>query len=117
MVPITKITDFAEYASFLGKKHNLKVIYFGHAGDGNIHLCVVRGNMDETSWQRDSHNFLTELYGKTNEFEGIPSGEHGIGYDKREYFISHEPKENINIMRSIKEVFDRNFILNKGKSY
>ena len=117
VVPITKITDFAEYASFLGKKHNLKVIYFGHAGDGNIHLCVVRGNMDETSWQRDSHNFLTELYGKTNEFEGIPSGEHGIGYDKREYFISHEPKENINIMRSIKEVFDRNFILNKGKSY
>ncbi len=87
VVPITKICDFAEYASFLGRKHNIKVIYFGHAGDGNIHLCVVRGNLTEEVWKNSSHNFLLELYGKSHEFKGIPSGEHGIGLDKREYFF------------------------------
>lgn len=117
VVPITKISEFAECASFLGKKNNVKVIYFGHAGDGNIHLCVVRGNMNEESWKESSHNFLVDLYGKSYEFNGIPSGEHGIGIDKREYFINCVSEENINIMRSIKGVFDKNCILNKGKVY
>lgn len=117
VVPITKICDFAEYASFLGRKHNIKVIYFGHAGDGNIHLCVVRGNLTEEVWKNSSHNFLLELYGKSHEFKGIPSGEHGIGLDKREYFLCHESQNNIDIIRSIKSVFDKNLILNKGKVY
>ena len=117
VVPITKISDFAESATFLGKKYNLKVIYFGHAGDGNIHLCVVRGKLDEKSWKEGTHDFLLELYGKSHEFKGIPSGEHGIGLDKRSYFLKYESEENINIMRSIKGIFDRNFILNKGKVY
>ena len=117
VVPITKISDFAETASLLGKKHKIMVIYFGHAGDGNIHLCVVRGNLDEKSWKEGSHNFLVDLYGRSHEFRGIPSGEHGIGLDKREYFLKYEPEENINIMRSVKSVFDKNYILNKGKVY
>ncbi|WP_294372570.1 FAD-binding oxidoreductase [uncultured Clostridium sp.] len=117
VVPITKISDFAESAAYLGKKHNIKVIYFGHAGDGNIHLCVVRGNLDEKSWNERSHNFLVDLYGKSHEFKGIPSGEHGIGLDKRAYFIKYENEENINIMNQIKGVFDKNFILNKNKVY
>lgn len=117
VVPVTKISEFAETAAFLGKKHNVKVIYFGHAGDGNIHLCVVRGNLDEESWKDRTDNFLVDLYEKSHQFKGVPSGEHGIGLDKRQYFLSHQPEENIDLMRSIKGIFDSNFILNRGRVY
>ena len=117
VVPVTKISDFAYYAGELSKKYNIKIVYFGHAGDGNVHLCVIRNGMQENEWKEKSEDYLIELYKKSYELNGIPSGEHGIGYDKKKYFVNGTDKLNIEIMKSIKQIFDSKFILNKGKVY
>lgn len=117
VVPITKISEFAEFTSNLGKEHKIQVIYFGHAGDGNIHVSVMRNHREINEWKRISEPFLEELYNKSYELNGIPSGEHGIGLEKKTYFLKVTDKTNIQLMRSIKSVFDVNKILNVGKVY
>ncbi len=117
VVPITKISDFAEFTSNLGEGHKIQVIYFGHAGDGNIHVSVMRNHREINEWKRISAPFLEKLYKKSYELGGIPSGEHGIGLEKRPYFLQVTDDTNIQIMRSIKNVFDVNGILNVGKVY
>ena len=117
VVPITKISEFAEFTSNLGKEHKIQVIYFGHAGDGNIHVSVMRNHREINGWKRISAPFLEKLYKKSHELNGIPSGEHGIGLEKRPYFLEVTDDVNIDIMRSIKKVFDGNGILNAGKVY
>lgn len=117
VVPITKISEFAKFTSNLGRQHKIQVIYFGHAGDGNIHVSVMRNHRELEEWKRVSEPFLEELYCKSRELDGIPSGEHGIGRDKRPYFMSITDNENINLMRGVKSIFDKNNILNIGKDY
>lgn len=117
VVPITKISDFAEFTSNLGEEHKIQVIYFGHAGDGNIHVSAMRNHREINEWKRISEPFLEKLYKKSYEFGGIPSGEHGIGLEKRPYFLQVTDDTNIQIMRSIKNIFDVNGILNAGKVY
>ena len=117
VVPITKISEFAKFTSELGRKYNIKLIYFGHAGDGNIHVSVLRNHLEEKVWEKKSHDFLYELYGKSHEFKGLPSGEHGIGLHKKEYFIEVTNEDNIEYMNEIKRIFDKSGILNVGKVY
>lgn len=117
VVPITEISDFAYYASELSKKYNIKVVHFGHAGDGNVHICVIRNDLNEEEWNERSNNYLIELYKKSYELNGIPSGEHGIGYDKKKYFLNGTDKINVELMKNIKRIFDSNNILNKGRVY
>ena len=117
VVPITKISEFAKFTSELGRKYNIKLIYFGHAGDGNIHVSVLRNHLEEKLWEKKSHDFLYELYGKSHEFKGLPSGEHGIGLHKKEYFIEVTNEDNIEYMNEIKRIFDKSGILNVGKVY
>ena len=117
VVPINKIPEFVEFTNECGRKHDVQVIYFGHAGDGNIHVSAIRNFMEGNEWKRRTHNLLEELYKKSNELNGLPSGEHGIGLTKKEYFKMVANDDNIEYMRSIKNVFDKNNILNVGKVY
>jgi glycolate oxidase len=95
----------------------VQVIYFGHAGDGNIHVSAIRNFMESNEWKRRTYNLLNELYKKSNEFNGLPSGEHGIGLTKKEYFEKVTEDINLEYMKGIKNIFDKNNILNTGKVY
>lgn len=117
VVPIDRISKFVEFTNECGKKNELEVIYFGHAGDGNIHVTLIRNSMEQNEWNRRTHNFLNEIYIKSKEFEGLVSGEHGIGLTKSEYLKKVTSKENIGYMQSIKDIFDKNNILNINKVY
>lgn len=117
VVPIDKISDFVEFTNECGKKNELDIIYFGHAGDGNIHVTLIRNSMEQNEWNRRTHNLLNELYIKSREFKGLVSGEHGIGLTKSEYLKKVTSKENIAYMKSIKSIFDKNNILNINKVY
>lgn len=117
VVPINKIPEFVEFTNECGSKHDVQVIYFGHAGDGNIHVSAIRNFMEGNEWKRRTHNLLDELYGKSNELKGLPSGEHGIGLTKKEYFEKVTKDENLEYMKGIKNIFDKNNILNTGKVY
>lgn len=117
VLPINKTSEFVEFTNKFGKKHGLQVIYFGHAGDGNIHVSIIRNGMEEKQWKEKSYALSEELYRKSYELNGLPSGEHGIGLTKSEHYKEVTESVNLKYMRSIKKIFDNNNILNSGKVY
>ena len=117
VVPINKTAEFIEYVNQVEKQSGMQMVAFGHAGDGNVHLCVVRGKRTQELWEKELHENMAKIYGKAYAFGGLTSGEHGIGITKRPYFLTETKKENLAIMNSIKEAFDPKHILNEGKSY
>lgn len=117
VVPIDKTADFIGFINELEKESGMQMVSFGHAGDGNVHLCVVRGNRDEEVWIRELEENMDKAYGKAYQLGGVTSGEHGIGITKRRYFLRETPKENLAVMNSIKNALDPLHILNNKKSY
>ena len=114
VTPIDKIVDFVEYVKELEEKSGMKMISFGHAGDGNVHLCVVRGDRNEETWKRELDQNLEELYSRTYELGGLISGEHGLGIAKRSYFFREAAVENVLLMNQIKDALDEKHILRKS---
>lgn len=117
VVPINKIDIFVNFVNELEKKSGMRMISFGHAGDGNVHLCVVRGDRDNETWEKELDENLEILYEKAVELGGLVSGEHGLGLSKQKYFKEVTNPANITLMKSIKEAFDKKNILNSGISY
>ena len=87
VVPINRTAEFIGYINQLEQSSGMRMVSFGHAGDGNVHLCVVRGHRDEATWQKELHANMDKAYHKAYELGGIASGEHGIGISKRRYFL------------------------------
>lgn len=117
VVPINRTAEFIVYINQLEQSSGMRMVSFGHAGDGNVHLCVVRGNRDEATWQRELHENMDKAYHKAYELGGIASGEHGIGISKRRYFLRETHWENLRAMNQIKDALDPLHILNDKKSY
>ncbi len=116
-VPVNKIAEFIQYVNAVEEESGMRMIAFGHAGDGNVHVCVARGNRNEEEWQRDLNSNMDKLYAKAYELGGVTSGEHGIGLSKRSYYLHETAKENLLLMNQIKDALDPKHILNDNKSY
>lgn len=117
VVPISRTADFIRFINDLEARSGMQMVSFGHAGDGNVHLCVVRGERDEETWQRELHENMDRAYAEAYRLGGVASGEHGIGLSKRPYFLRQTAKENLQAMNAIKTALDPQHILNNGKSY
>lgn len=117
VVPIARVADFVEYVNQLEKESGMQMISFGHAGDGNVHLCVVRGGRSDSIWESELHANLEKLYSRAREFGGLISGEHGLGVSKRDFFFAETPSQNVDLMNAIKKSFDDKGILNPKISY
>ena len=117
VVPISRTADFTAFVNELEAASGVRMVSFGHAGDGNVHLCVVRGNRDAETWERELHAVMDRAYHKAYELGGVASGEHGIGVSKRRYFLRESAKENLTVMNQIKDALDPLHILNDQKSY
>ena len=117
VVPIARVADFVEYVNKLENSSGMQMISFGHAGDGNVHLCVVRGSRSNEVWESELNANLEKLYAKAKELGGLISGEHGLGVSKRSYFFAQTPAANVNLMNAIKKSFDTKGILNPEISY
>ena len=117
VVPIARVADFVEYVNKLENSSGMQMISFGHAGDGNVHLCVVRGSRSKEVWESELNANLEKLYAKAKELGGLISGEHGLGVSKRSYFFAQTPAANVNLMNAIKKSFDTKGILNPEISY
>ncbi|OCG09225.1 hypothetical protein A9G13_02635 [Gilliamella sp. wkB178] len=112
VVPINRIADFINYTKQLELDTGVRMLAFGHAGDGNIHLCILRDGRDEHQWQQALALIHHAIYQKCHELGGLPSAEHGIGTAKVQYFNAAIPEANRQLMRLIKQQFDPNNILN-----
>ena len=114
-VPISNLTILLNKLKEISNKYNIKIVNFGHAGNGNIHVNLLF----DTEEERNSDNArkcLEEIFDLVIELEGTISGEHGIGIIKKD-FIKKEIDENtLSLMKKIKEQFDPNNIFNPDKS-
>ncbi len=115
VVPPHLIPAFVTYCDRLGPQFGVKLITFGHAGDGNCHIHIMRPEMDDAAWREAKGRVLAAIFAKAAELGGQISGEHGIGTAKRKYFLSLAPEVNLQMMRRIKACFDPQGIMNPGK--
>ena len=115
VVPRSRVAEFVLFSHALQKKHNVRIQSFGHAGDGNLHLYILRDALGEEEWKRTLAATFEDLYAKARELHGQVSGEHGIGYAKKPYLAESLAPEARALMRGIKAVFDPKGILNPRK--
>lgn len=117
VVPINRTAEFIGFINELEKENGMQMVSFGHAGDGNVHLCVIRGNRSQAEWEAEKSKNMSAIYHKAYNLGGLTSGEHGIGLSKKEYFLKETDALNLELMRSIKGAFDEKRILNSHKAY
>ncbi|MCL2403939.1 MAG: FAD-binding oxidoreductase [Defluviitaleaceae bacterium] len=115
VVPKNKVAAFLAYTYELSREYNVRIKSFGHAGDGNLHIYVLRDALDDIQWKSTLSTVFTHLYERAAMYGGKVSGEHGIGYAKLPYLQSSECATVLELMRGVKRVFDPNGILNPGK--
>lgn len=115
VVPVNRVDEFIKFTHVLAKEMNVRIPSFGHAGDGNLHIYICRDSLDDAKWQEILTVCFERMYDKAAEFGGLVSGEHGIGYAKKEYIMKQYGEFPIEIMKGIKKVFDAKNILNPGK--
>ena len=115
VVDIDKVADFCQFARDLSIQEDIRIRSFGHAGDGNLHIYVLKDALPEEEWQRKVARCMDALYAKAAAMKGQVSGEHGIGHAKRDYLKQSLDPVQIELMKRIKAAFDPNGILNPGK--
>jgi glycolate oxidase len=116
VVPRSKIPDMLEALDEISSRHGLKIVSFGHAGDGNIHVNIMTDKENEDEYRR-ALIAVKEIFKTTVEMGGSISGEHGIGLTKARYLGMELSPASISIMKAVKEVFDPKGILNPGKIF
>lgn len=115
VVPRSKVAEFVIFSHELQKKHHVRIRSFGHAGDGNLHIYVLKDSLDEDAWQRTLAATFADLYAKAKQLGGQVSGEHGIGFAKKAFLAESLAPEVRALMCGIKHVFDPENILNPRK--
>ncbi len=116
VVPIDKIPDMVQVTQNIQETSGLKVVSFGHAGDGNIHCNIMYNKTDKSELER-AEKAVDELFDATLNLGGTITGEHGVGMTKMKYLIQEIGPTQIELMKGIKKVFDPQNILNPGKIF
>ncbi len=115
VVPVNRVDEFIKYTHSIAKDMSIRIPSFGHAGDGNLHIYICRDALSEDEWRSTLAKCFDLMYKKAEELGGLVSGEHGIGYAKKEFLKSQYGQTPIALMQGIKRVFDEKNILNPGK--
>ena len=101
----------------IGKRYGFNTVCFGHLGDGNLHVNVLKEQISDADWNTKINEGIGEIFKLTVSLGGTLSGEHGIGIAKRPYMPIAMKEMNLELMRGIKKVFDPRGILNPGKIF
>ncbi|WP_318249179.1 FAD-binding oxidoreductase [Geoglobus acetivorans] len=114
-VPPASIAEFVETCQKEAERLGIRVLHFGHAGDGNVHQQILKSGMGEDEWLEKYLKFKEFAFGVASRLGGYITGEHGIGSVKKADMLKTLPEKSIELMKAIKKVFDPNGILNPGK--
>lgn len=117
VVPRNNLPKLIKGIKEIGKQYGFNTVCFGHLGDGNLHVNILKENISEADWETKIPEGIGEIFKLTVSLGGTLSGEHGIGIAKRPYMPIAMSEVNLNLMRGIKKVFDPNDILNPGKIF
>jgi glycolate oxidase len=116
VVPIDRIADMVSITQKIQKNSGLKIVSFGHAGDGNIHCNIMYRKSDSNESQR-AYKAVDQLFEATLRLGGTITGEHGVGITKMKYLPKELGQTQLKLMKGIKNVFDPLNILNPGKIF
>jgi len=115
VVPRGHLPELLATVKRLGEEHGFESVCYGHAGDGNLHVNILRGTMPETRWNDTVPSAIRQLFQEVIRLGGTLSGEHGIGWVQKPFMdIRFSPAE-LALQRRIKDAFDPVHILNPDK--
>lgn len=115
VVPRAELPFLLQKVKDTGRKYGFESVCYGHAGDGNLHVNILRGELSEEAWNITVTKGIREIFKYVKSVGGTISGEHGIGLVQRQYLDIVFSKTEMRLMRQIKKVFDPRGILNPGK--
>lgn len=117
VVPRYQLPQLLKAVKSIGDQYGFKSVCYGHAGDGNLHVNIIKGNMNDEQWENELPKAISELFKEVVKLGGTLSGEHGIGLVQKQYMPIAFPEITLDLMRGIKKVFDPNNIMNPGKIF
>jgi len=117
VVPRAALPALMRSIKSIADRHGFTAICYGHAGDGNIHANIIKGDMDELRWRRDLPALIADIHRAVVGLDGTISGEHGIGFSQKEFMPIAVSQTALEIMISVKRAFDPKGILNPGKIF
>lgn len=117
VVPRGKLPELMKKVKDLGSEYGFESICYGHAGDGNLHINILKRAMPDDAWKNILPEAIRKLFIYTRELGGTISGEHGIGYVQKSYMDIVFSETGISLQKQIKQLFDPKKILNPGKMF
>jgi glycolate oxidase len=117
VVPRAELPVLLHGVKEIGKKYGFHSVCYGHAGDGNLHVNIIKGDLSDEQWNGSLKSGIREIFELVKSLGGTISGEHGIGLVQKEYMDIIFDPISMSLMRQIKAIFDPNDILNKGKIF
>lgn len=117
VVPRYFLPELLVHIKEVGKKYNFRSVCYGHAGDGNVHVRIIKDELSDDYWKNEVPKGVREIFEKVVALGGTISGEHGIGWVQRRFMDVKFSEMHLNLMRSVKKVFDEKGILNPGKIF
>ncbi|MDH4068850.1 MAG: FAD-binding protein [Ignavibacteria bacterium] len=117
VVPRAQLPQLVTGVKQICAKYGVTSICYGHAGDGNIHVNILKEGVDDATWEKNLDFAIREIFELTVSLGGTISGEHGIGYSQRSYLPIALSSAELGIMKEVKKAFDPNGILNPGKIF
>lgn len=117
VVPRADIPALLRGIKEIARRHSVRIVCFGHAGDGNVHVNALKDALGDEEWRALVPLLSEEIYRLTLSLGGTITGEHGVGATRRRYLPMALDPAQIALMRGIKDVFDPHHILNPGKIF
>ncbi|MEZ5046327.1 MAG: FAD-linked oxidase C-terminal domain-containing protein [Chitinophagaceae bacterium] len=115
VVPRATLSILYDAVKEIGARYGFRSICYGHAGDGNLHVNILKDQLSDSFWNQEIKQAIKEIFLVAKKLHGTISGEHGIGYVQKEFMPLVLNSVQLDLMKSIKKVFDPNNILNPGK--
>ncbi|HZH69351.1 MAG TPA: FAD-linked oxidase C-terminal domain-containing protein [Flavobacteriaceae bacterium] len=117
VVPRYELPKLLKGIKEIGVKYGFKSICYGHAGDGNLHVNIVKLDLPDELWKSEVPKGVKEIFELTKSLNGTISGEHGIGWVQKEFMPIAFSEIELNLMHQIKKIFDPKNIMNPGKIF
>jgi glycolate oxidase len=115
VVPRAELAKLLKGVKAIGKDYGFQSVCYGHAGDGNLHINIIKGEMSDKDWNTKLTLGIREIFELTKSLGGTLSGEHGIGLVQKDYMEIVFSEKALDLQKGIKNLFDPNGILNPGK--
>jgi glycolate oxidase len=117
VVPRYHLPECLKAVKEIGIRYGFKSVCYGHAGDGNLHVNIIKGDLTDEAWENELPKAIREIFTEVVRLGGTLSGEHGIGLVQREFMDIAFNKNQLDLMKAIKLVFDPKNLLNPGKIF